>query len=905
MEAASQTLTGQLAGVCREAADEVALIYREEDTVRDYTYGRLYRHSLAVAGWLQAHRVAKGDRVAILLENRPEWPMSYFGALWAGVVAVPLDPVSRWDHIHYALEQTRAKIIFTFPKAPLSQLEQLPFLEKIVVVGMTGESGDKIINFAEVLKSPPSEAGLPEIGPDDLASIIYTSGTTGIPKGVMLTHRNFSANCRGIAELNAIRPEDNFLAILPLHHAFPFTATLLMPLFSRVKITYLDTLKAEAILRCIKEQQVTILVLTPQVLQHFYQGMQRQLELIPWPLRPLLLNYLNFSWRLSGFLGVNPARPLLRKFRRALGKQFRFFISGGAKLPESLAENLARLGFTVLEGYGLTETAPVVTVNPPGSPRLGSAGRPLPGVEVRILHPDADGLGEILIRGDNVMAGYFQNEAATREVLEEGWFHSGDLGYLDRDGYLHIKGRIKEIIVLASGKNISTEEVGQHYLKAPSIREIFITTDDTAEKLAAVVVPDLDFFRQTGEMDIYDKVKWDLEMASQGLESYQRVRDFVLINEELPKTRLGKVRIHEAQRLYRERAGQRYAKKKPASEESLSPVGETVVAVLAGQLGDSRISLDDHLELDLGLDSLGLVELLAALESRFNLRIKDDEFTGILTVRELIGFIEAKNPDAAREPEEEMAAWSTILRTDPPPALLQRLGLAGGLTARMVTQGLASLLGFWFKWMFDLQVYGRERLMGRGYILCPNHASFLDGFLIVSAVPGPRRHHLFSLGYSHYFDIPVLRNLLKLIRVIPVDSVRNVVAAMQVSSFVLRHGQVLAIFPEGFRSPTGEVGQFKKGVAILARELDVKLVPVYIQGSYEAWPPGVTLPRPRPIRVIFGREHSWEELKARGLEVDPDATDYDAIRVGLREEVVSLKQRLGENRFYISRPELK
>jgi long-chain acyl-CoA synthetase len=893
MEVASPTLTGQLASVCREAADAVALIYRAGDAVRDYTYGRLYRYSLAVAGWLQAQGVAQGDRVAILLENRPEWPLSYFGVLWAGAVAVPLDPVSRWDHLQYALEQTRARIIFTFPKAPLSQLERLPFLEKIVVVGLTGESGDNIINFADILKSPPSEAGLPEIRPDDLASIIYTSGTTGIPKGVMLTHRNFSANCRGIAALNAIRPEDNFLAILPLHHAFPFTATLLTPLFSRVKITYLDTLKAEAILRCIKEQQVTILVLTPQVLQHFYQGLQRQLELIPWPLRPLLLNYLNFSRRLSGFLGVNPARPLHRKFHGALGEQFRFFISGGAKLPESLAENLARLGFTVLEGYGLTETAPVVTFNPPEAPRLGSAGRPLPGVEVRILHPDAGGLGEILIRGDNVMPGYFQNEAATREVLEEGWFHSGDLGYLDRDGYLHVKERIKEIIVLASGKNISTEAVGQHYLKGPSIREIFITTDYGAEKLAALVVPDLDFFRQTGEMDIYDKVKWDLEMLSQGLEPYQRVRDFVLINEELPKTRLGKVRIQEAQRLYRERAGQRYARRKPAREESLSPAGETVVAVLAGQLGDSRISLDDHLELDLGLDSLGLVELLAALESRFNLRIKDDEFTGILTVRELIGFIEAKNPEAAREPQEEPAAWSTILRTDPPPALLQHLGLEGGLTARMVTQGLASPLGWWFKWMFDLKVYGRERLTGRGCILCPNHASFLDGFLIAFAVPGPLRHHLFSLGYSHYFDIPVLRNLLKLIRVIPVDSVRNLVAAMQVSSFVLRHGRALAIFPEGFRTPTGEVGHFKKGVAILARELDTRLVPVYIQGSYEAWPPGVTLPRPGPIRVIFGREHSWEELKARGLEVDPDATDYDAIRVGLREEVLRLKKALG------------
>jgi len=889
----TQTLTSQLAAAAREAPHRTALIYQAGGAVQECSYGQLYRRSLAVAGWLRNQGVAKGDRVAILLENRPEWPLSYFGTLLAGAVAVPLDFASRWDHVHYALEQTRARVIFTFPQAPLAPLQQLSFLEKIVVVGDTGESGGKIINIAAVLESSGSEAGLPVIGPDDLASIIYTSGTTAIPKGVMLSHRNFSANCRGIAQLNAIRPDDNFLAILPLHHALPFTATLLTPLFFRVKITYLDTLKAEAILRCIKEQKITILVLTPQVLQHFYQGVERQLARLPWPVRPLLRAYLQFAWRVSRFLGVNPARPLFRKFHGALGEQFRFFISGGAKLPESLAENLARLGFTVLEGYGLTEAAPVVTVNPPAAPRLGSAGRPLAGVEVRILHPDAAGVGEVLIRGDNVMAGYFQDEAATREALEDGWLHSSDLGYLDRDGYLYLQGRIKDILVLASGKNISAEAVAQHYLKAPSIQEIFVTTDATAEKLVAVVVPDLDFFRKTGETDIYDKVKWDLELWSRDLESYKRVRDFVLIHEELPKTRLGKVRIHEAQRLYQERAGRRYARKKPAREEGLSPVGETVVAVLARQLGDPRISLDDHLELDLGLDSLGLVELLAALESRFNLKIVDEEFSGIFTVRELIASIEAKNPAAAREQEEEAVAWDSLLRIDPPSALLRHLGLEGGLTARMATQGLAVVLGTWFDRMFDLKVYGRERLQGQGYILCSNHGSFLDGFLLAYAVPGPLRHQMFSLGYSGYFDVPVLRNLLKLIRVIPVDSARNVVAAMQVSSYILRHGRLLSIFPEGFRTPTGEVGRFKKGVAILARELGVKLVPVYIHGSFEAWPPGVTLPRPRPIRVVFGREHSWEELKARGLEVNPDAADYDAIRVGLREEVLKLKEALG------------
>ena len=216
-----------------------------------------------------------------------------------------------------------------------------------------------------------------------------------------------------------------------------------------------------------------------------------------------------------------------------------------------------------------------------------------------------------------------------------------------RDGYLTIRGRIKDIIVLASGKNVSAEEVGRHYLQAPAIKEIFVTTDRGAEKLAAVVVPDLDFFRKAGEADIYAKVKWDLELLSQGLEPYKRVRDFVLVNEELPKTRLGKVKMQEAQRIYQEKAGKQYQPKKPAVEAELSPIGEAVVAVLARQIEDPRISLDDHLELDLGLDSLGLVELLAALESRFSLKIQDGELIGIFTVKDLIGFIEAKHPEAA------------------------------------------------------------------------------------------------------------------------------------------------------------------------------------------------------------------------------------------------------------------
>jgi long-chain acyl-CoA synthetase len=283
------------------------------------------------------------------------------------------------------------------------------------------------------------------------------------------------------------------------------------------------------------------------------------------------------------------------------------------------------------------------------------------------------------------------------------------------------------------------------------------------------------------------------------------------------------------------------------------------------------------------------VQLLAALENRFDTAIKDEEFAGLFTVGELIGFIEGKRPEAVTEPGEAAAAWDRVLGTDPPSDLLGRCGLDGGLAAGMVTQGLAAILGFWFRQMFDLQVYGREQLREGGYILCPNHTSYLDGFLVAAAMPPRLRTRLFSQGYSRYFDIPVLQTLIRLIRVIPVDSARNVVAAMQVSSYILRHGQILCVFPEGSRSPSGELGEFKKGVAILARELKVNLVPVYIQGTHEAWPPGAALPRPHPVRVVFGREHSWEELRDRGKMMDSGAPDYDAISLGLRQAVLRLR----------------
>ncbi len=885
------TLTERLARVAAAYPDRVAILAREDDSLQEFTYSRVYGDCLRVAQGLRGAGVAPGDRVALLLENRPEWVLAYFGILYAGAVAVPLDNQSRPETVAYAISQTRAKVLIASGEAPLNEFQAFSSLEKIVAVGAVKSNAAPVMAWSELLAA--AAGSLPQAAPDDLASIDYTSGTTGPPKGVMLTHRNLSANFLGIVELQAVTPADNFLALLPLHHSFPFMACLLTPLFYGARIVFLNSLKAELVLRCLKEQQITILMVTPQVLQHFARGIQKRLDELPLGLGALLTFFLKLSRQVQQARCPKLGEPLLSQFRAAVvGRRFRYFICGGARLPVELAKTFENWGFSILEGYGLTETAPVATFNRPAAPRLGSVGQPLAGVEVRIHQPDAQGVGEIIIRGANVMAGYYQDPEATRKVCRDGWLYSGDLGYLDRDGYLHITGRSKDIVSLSSGKNISLEEISRHYRQASTLKEIQVLPDPKNEKLVAVAVPDLEHFRRTGDTDIYGEVKWQLEYYSQQLEPYKRIRDFVLANQELPKTRLGKTKVYEAAAIYRELAGKRYRKRQAALEMGLSPLGVRVVKLLQAKTEAEPIALEDHLEIDLGLDSLALVELAAALEETFAIGIREGELSGILTVADLISFLEGKQSRESEEPQEKEMTWGKILTSPPPPVLLEQITREHGVVTRLFTLGVSLGLEMLFKLVFRLKVRGRELLGAGSYIVCPNHASFLDGFLLPTAVPRGLRLRLYFLGLSKYFEKPGIRNLARWLHVVPVNSARHLVPAMQAAAFILRQGGALGIFPEGARTLTGELQPFKKGVAILAQEVGVPLVPVYIQGSFQAWRPNAPYPRPYPIQIVFGQPLSAAALAAAGREIKPGAATYDAIILGLRREILRLKDKL-------------
>ncbi|MBI2117149.1 MAG: AMP-binding protein, partial [candidate division NC10 bacterium] len=433
--------------VAARQPDRLALQIKEATGYRRLTYGVVARQARTLAAALGLAGARPGDRVALVSENRPEWTVAYFAVAAAGATAVPLDVQLSDAEVANVLRHAGCRMAIASGKqAPRLLGVDAGGAAPLRVVDLDAEgSGDRVLAFRAILReagasAPPS---LPSVQDDALASILYTSGTTGTPKGVMLSHSNFLANARSVLDFGLVNAEDNLLALLPLHHAFPFMVQLIL-LYSGAHLTFLASLKAPDLLACMQETGVTLLVGVPQLFYMLHKGIFDEIGRRPLPLRFLMQWLLRLSGALRP-LGINLGRIVFAPVHRKFGGRIHFMASGGARLDPVIARDFLALGFTMTEGYGLTETAPVVCFNPLGRVRPGSVGIPLPGVEVKIVNPDVEGVGEIAIRGPNVMQGYYQNSAATAEVMRDGWFLSGDLGVLSADGYLTITGRAKEV----------------------------------------------------------------------------------------------------------------------------------------------------------------------------------------------------------------------------------------------------------------------------------------------------------------------------------------------------------------------------------------------------------------------------------------------------------------------------
>ncbi|MEW5758810.1 MAG: AMP-binding protein [Candidatus Omnitrophota bacterium] len=871
--------------------DKTCLQYKEANQYKIITYRQVETQSLKIANFLIINNINPGDTAVLISENCYAWPIIYLGIMFSGATCIPVDPQVKKREIENILLDSQAKIIF-ISETIYQIFVNFPELEKNlikIIVIKKDVSREKYVGFEKIIQDYETQQILPEIEPSNLASILYTSGTTSNPKGVCISHYNFCSDVDCILKTKLQKPNDNYISILPLYHTYAFTATFLVPFFTGGCITYINTLNTKEITQTIKETNITVMVSVPQMFNLIHKNIFDKIYNQGFLNRNLILFLINICGFIKFNFGINLGKIVFAKIHNMLGKNLRILNSGGAKLDQKVYLDLNKLGFNLTNGYGLTETSPVVTLLKTSEIKPGSVGKPLPGIEIKINNPDKRGVGEILIKGPNVMQGYFKRKDLTDEVIKDNWFYSGDLGFIDKNGYLYITARIKEVIVLSSGKNIYPDEIEEVLLQSPYIKEacVFSLADGAKEALHAAILPDIEYFKAQKEININQKIRWELENLSKNLANYKHIMSFSIEKDPLPRTHLGKIRRYIVKENYIKRkviSGQ----EKQTTPQQLSESSKKIIYFLSHEL-KKPVDVNDHLELDLGIDSLTRVELVLKLERYLGASLDENFIADIFTVNDLISKIEQfKNKEPIVNKDKQKLSWQDILNQKLDKNILEKIKLNQSNIEKILFFTSTSLLYLIFKIFWKIEIKNKEQLPTNGpYIICPNHASFLDGFAIGISLPYIIRQKAFFFGLTAYFENKIISWSDKFLKVIPIDPLTNLTGAMQAASFVLKNNRIMCIFPEGERSSDGNVKNFKKGVGILAKELNVVLVPVYIAGSFSAWGRGRKFPRSHPITVIFGKPKTWQEFKQNNTT--PDIDEYQVIANGIRDEVIKLK----------------
>ncbi len=497
---------------------------------QQFTFTQVKTIALKIQAKLRKLGVKQGDRVALLSENRPEWAIAYLAIVSMGAVVVPLDAMLNKEDIFPLMDDSGAK-------ATILSKNFIDFIQ-----------GQKIL--MEEFESLPNGSKLDNvaISLDDLAAIVYTSGTTGVPKGVMLTHKNIMSNVVAASSLFNFGPKDNFLSVLPMHHTFETTAGFLGPFYNGSKITYAESLKSHSLLRNMQETKVTIMCGVPLLYQLFFDGIMREVE--EKGLGTLFTVLFTISRLFKNLIGINIGKYLFKMIHAKFGGKIKFFVSGGAAIDPQLVSSFDYMGFTILQGYGLTESSPILAANTLKHNQIGSVGKPLPGVEIRIAGTDP--VGEILAFGPNIMKGYYKRKDISAKVVINGWLYTGDVGYLDEEGYLFITGRSKDVIVTSSGVNVYPGEVEFLLNKAISIKESCVMGSKVkeglkkgSEEVFAIIVPDMEFFKKIKAEDdasVKHRIEMEVKEVNRKAPDFKRIAKYEIRYEELPKTRLKKVK---------------------------------------------------------------------------------------------------------------------------------------------------------------------------------------------------------------------------------------------------------------------------------------------------------------------------------------------------------------------------
>lgn len=902
METAPRTFNEQFERIVRRFPNRTAFRLKTPDGYTTVTYIDAYRQARGVALGLLSSDLTPGSRVAILSENRPEWVVAYLGIYLAGMVAVPLDTQISAEEWRRLVDDAEAQIVFAsgllIARLAEAVHHAIPARRLISLDPLSGDGagGDDLASFIERATTSPDVPALPECRPTDLATIIYTSGTTGAPKGVMLTHANIVGELQAIFGALYVDENDALLCLLPLQHVLASVINVLVPLFQGAQVVFADTLKRAEILQALKEAGITILATVPQFFYLFHDRIEQELSSRPAAARILFRGMLRLNRVSLRFPGVNLGKLLFGKVHSSFGDRLRLFVSGGSAFDSKVAQDFSDMGFTIVQGYGLTETTGACTVTRIENNVIGSVGPPLPGAEVRIASPDMTGTGEILIRGPMVMTGYYKNPGETDAALKDGWFHSGDLGRFDAKGNLFVTGRQKEVIVLANGKNIYPDELETHYLQSPYIKEIAVIgvsdQQERGERLHAVVVPDFDYLQSKKIANAREALRDRIAALSNQLPQYKRLMSYQIQGEDLPRTTTRKIKRVELKRLVESgelRASEGASDAASSARDAASDANDTLLNSAVGQevvhcLRDSYhrdlpIEATMNLELDLGFDSMEKVELLVSLEQALGLQLPDAFGAEVLTVRDLILKLEEQAGVAAPSAGAGRQSWSKILSSE---SLARddsaRFRLAGAPVAFLKHLLLRAAYYLVFRTFLRLEVKGIERLPKQGpYLICPNHQSYLDGFILASTLPYRVFRDTFFVGYSPLFSGRFTGWAARFMNIVPVDPDAHLLRAMKAGAYGLREGRILCIFPEGGRSFDDSLQSFKKGAAILSREVGAPMIPVAIDGTHRVWARDSMRIRLHKVRMEFGTPI----LSSQSDTLDPYQADTDALRTSI------------------------
>ncbi len=864
-------------------ATRVAMRIERDGRKEQYTYADLRELATRVAGFLASEHIKPGDRVMLVSSNAPEWGMTYFGVLKAGATCIPCDPESSTAEIlNFARAGNAAGMICS--QAVLDEHPDLQ--ERLNEQGLT-----RLWTYDDVFALPDEQtederiALLPQRAhAQGVASLIFTSGTTGQPKGVMLSHRNLTSMVSMLSSVFDMTTRDGVLSVLPLHHTFEFSTGFLTPLSRGAQITYLPELTSDALARAIKNGHVTGMVGVPALWELLHRRIKNRLyERSDW-IGKAADNLMWANAWLRDKTPLNFGQILFYPIHEGLGGRIRYFISGGSALSEKIQRDFHGLGFTILEGYGLTEASPVLTVTRPENRMLtGTVGKPLPGVEVRIAEPDASGVGEVIARGPNVMLGYYEDESATRKTLVDRWLYTGDLGRVDDDGNLYLVGRSKEIIVDTNGKNVYPDELEEIYGNSLYVKELSIVglADGIGEKVACLVVPDDEYDISLSRAALHRLVEEHFREVSASLPYFKRVKVLHFTDIELPRTATRKVKRREVVQIMESMEESQKSGRRGSAQESADADSFWLLGLVAGVANRSRQEVANDTRLsDLGFDSLMFVELATAIENAGGSISAPERFNEIQDVRELLTVV-SRQPSAA--PKQETRVDDR--KKDDEIHVPSFVKTAGNKAADFLQQ-------FLYDQFLRTHYEGRSNIPPHtNFLVAANHASHLDMGLTKMAL-GEFGKDLVALAAADYFfDTKYKRAVMEnFTNLVPMERTGSLRQSLRHAKSFLDRGYNALIFPEGTRSMTGILADFKPVVGYLALHARVGILPMYLDGTYEAMPKGTTIIKNRDVNARIGRFLEIEELEemTKGM---PRAEAYRLIAARVRHEVVNLRDR--------------